>query len=79
MIGACPCSEALHCSCSEPNKFQVLLADFDSMKETEMSVNPATLPMVDFIQYKGKIMGVPGYRALEVSMLTRKMASIIRD
>ena len=66
LIGECSCRDTLHCLCPKVSKFQVLLADFDSMKQTKMGRDPATLPMVECVEDNKKLMGTLGYRAPEV-------------
>ncbi len=69
LIGECSCGKGLYCSCEESGKFQVYLADFDSMNETLLPRKPAAFPPTEFVSRSAtdKIMGTPGYRAPEVS------------
>lgn len=68
----CLCQDILHCKCPEDQKCEVMLADFDSLKETAYHCEATHIPVGITCSAKTpeqakKVMGTPGHRAPEVS------------
>lgn len=79
ILKTCNCQDILHCTCQESQKCQVVLSDFDSIKETECPRVARNIPSVECCrktpEQMEKVMGTKAYRAPEVGGLVMVVKS----
>ncbi len=71
ILKKCACPDILHCRCSGESKYEVKLADFDSLKKTTFKRNAAQFVEICLDQImndidRSTVKGTPAYRAPEV-------------